>query len=200
MKQPGGTLALSHRITIKDSEGRVKEQGEWERSRSFVANFLKILFTQYAQLNPGATVTRIDGVGDSIWYSNDASAMTIWLVGSLGIAGDDDCGIVLGTDNTAPTVNDYDLGTRITHGAEAGQLDFGPQSKTGAYSTGSNTDLILWRQFVNNSGGGITVEEIGVYVVHDRASDKVMIIRDAKQFTIDDGDVALVAYRFRTTV
>lgn len=72
-------------------------------------------------------------------------------------------GIVVGTSDTAFNVEQYALGALIAHGTGAGQFTYqasGFNSKAYALKVWTATSK---RVFNNNSGGDITVKEIGLY-------------------------------------
>jgi len=96
-------------------------------------------------------------------------------------------GIVVGTGTDAEDPLNYILTTRIAHGNSAGQL----------YYTASETLVQSWvtgvvtmsrsRYFNNNSGGSITVNEVGVYSTYLVCRDKLgtgVVVPDTGQLKI----------------
>lgn len=81
----------------------------------------------------------------------------------MGAAGTNLKGIVVGTDNTAVAMTNYALGTLITSGGGAGQLNYGAVSVSVSSTAGSTRSFTISRLFTNNSGGDITVQEVGLY-------------------------------------
>lgn len=78
-------------------------------------------------------------------------------------ADNDRDGLIVGTGSTPPTVTDWDLESLISHGSSAGQLDYGPTQSTLNIDTGNNKAVWTWeRVFNNNSGGDITINEVGL--------------------------------------
>ena len=78
-------------------------------------------------------------------------------------AGVDSFGLVVGTGSDPENFDDHALGAKIASGNLAGQLAY---SVTDApvVSTVGTTKRIQWiRYFNNNSGGAITVNEVGMY-------------------------------------
>jgi len=124
-------------------------------------------------------------------------------------AGDQNKGIMVGTGTTAPTIDDYQLGTRITHGTAAGQLQHGGVAFGLPASDPTTSQFTITRDFANASGGSITVNEIGLYV---RASavdygggygDRYfMVIRDviAGGLAVPNGQTLTVNYREQAVV
>jgi hypothetical protein len=74
-----------------------------------------------------------------------------------------DMGIVIGTSNTAVTPADNKLVTQINHGGAATQMLYGGCEVYGLTFVNPNGSMIIRRFFENVSGGGITVEEVGIY-------------------------------------
>jgi hypothetical protein len=72
-------------------------------------------------------------------------------------------GVVVGTGNTAVTINDHALQTQIAHGSGAGQLVHGAVQFDGIVTTGLTAYVDAKRTFTNSSGGSITINEIAVY-------------------------------------
>ncbi len=71
-------------------------------------------------------------------------------------------GLVVGTDNTASTFLDTQLGAIVGHGTGAGQLEYGLQTTSRDKVNGIVTAAVE-RLYTNNSGAEITVREIGIY-------------------------------------
>jgi len=76
-------------------------------------------------------------------------------------------GIVVGTGDTAFSVEQYALASLIAHGNAASQFAYQPMATPSvAYNAGTK----VWkashtRIFNNNSGGSITVKEVGLYAL-----------------------------------
>ena len=79
-------------------------------------------------------------------------------------ASDDTHGILVGTSTTAPTENDFDLNAQIADGAGAGQLEHQVMIFPVLVNIAGGRRVVCSRQFDNDSGGLITVEEIGMVV------------------------------------
>jgi hypothetical protein len=72
-------------------------------------------------------------------------------------------GIVVGSGVTALSTADYALATKIDHGRGAGQILHGGTEVFGLTFTNPNGQFTIQRYFTNNSGGAITINEIGIY-------------------------------------
>lgn len=75
-------------------------------------------------------------------------------------------GILVGTGDTAFSVDQYALATQIAHGNAASQLYYQNMAASApAYTAGTKTwETTHSRVFNNNSGGSITVKEVGIQV------------------------------------
>lgn len=171
-------------------DGRLLERRE-QPSRSFLVQFIELLYVASAQIQDGAPyiMTDIDGnpqdidgrtdpfgglrrsksnirlgspPGDSGVYCH--SGGQTWLVGPNTIVGDE-IGIQVGTGVGVVTPTDTAMGTRIAHGRGGGELEYGGCELVGIAFANPNGEFTIRRYFTNNSGGGITVEEVGLYTV-----------------------------------
>jgi hypothetical protein len=81
-------------------------------------------------------------------------------------ASEDTYGIIVGTSDTAFSGTATDLTSKISHGTGSGELEYGafPDSVVTVEPsiTGNKTQMKLGRRFENNSGGSITIKEIGI--------------------------------------
>lgn len=74
-------------------------------------------------------------------------------------------GIVVGSGTNAPAMTDYKLQTQILHGSAAGLLYHQACSINPVTVAGANAYFPIQRNFNNNSGADITVQEVGLYVM-----------------------------------
>ncbi len=122
-------------------------------------------------------------------------------------AGDNTHGIQVGTSNVAPTSTDNALGALIASGAAAGELDYQVQLWPGTASTAliaiaGGVRIVGSRQVDNNSGGLITVEEIGI-AVRQRTTTGIfffLILRDLITSAIADGTSRVFTYNLEYLV
>lgn len=145
-----------------------------QRSHSWTRNAYNHMFCQLAAKQATdaglfeAGKLSIKDIGASIRATNiieikDAACDSVD-AGYRGVASTDTHGIVVGTGTGAESFEDYVLGTLIASGNGAGELAYGEQEAHDvSYVSGTktlSTDLV--RYFNNNSGGSITVNEIGL--------------------------------------
>ena len=132
-----------------------------------VLQFLQVVSCIQTWRTESPTINNTDGNPDSItgtvnWEDSNYPCDV------FGDETDINKGIVLGSDDTAVTNNDYDLGTPIEHGTGAGQLYYtGHKASELKEEEGGTPEVIQYSQwtfhryFINMSGGSITVKEIG---------------------------------------
>ncbi len=73
-------------------------------------------------------------------------------------------GIVVGSGVNAESFEDYTLQTQIAHGTGAGQLSYAQgEAPAKSYDAGTKTYSCVWTRYLNNnSGGDVTVNEVGL--------------------------------------
>jgi hypothetical protein len=72
-------------------------------------------------------------------------------------------GIRAGTGTTPQTISDYAIQTPIAEGSGAGQLNHGAVTFGNPAADTSTSQFTITRNLANNSGGSITVSELGLY-------------------------------------
>jgi hypothetical protein len=156
-----GELGCMLDWSIKDSTGKVIEKHS-KKSESFVRQFLELLWIQAAGI-PEVTgfASGIRDIGNTLRTGIHQSGYNFACNGG---AGEVNFGIIVGTDNTAPTINDYVLGTPIAHGVGAGQLQYSAVTFAVPVADATTTQFTITRDFANGSGGPITVQEVALYV------------------------------------
>lgn len=145
--------------------GTVKIGNKIIPMRSPVSNFMYLLYgflglTSNANIVDTGNVVRNAGA----YYS---AGNYRWWLGSQGPGpgyGIDTWGIQVGSNATAVALTDYKLNTPITHGTGGGQLKYSGQSIVAQLSSGSNRFFRVQRYFTNDSGGDVTIREVGIVV------------------------------------
>lgn len=161
-----------------------------------VENFMKWLYTAMF-LDGSESLAMIDITGTSraiTWASTTRCQVD-------GPAGNTNYGIVAGTGTNAVTMTDYALQTLIAHGTGAGQLSYGAVTFTGPTTSGKTRYFEFQRALTNNSGGTITVNEIGVYVYPTSTAYYYMYLRDVlgSGVVVNNGQVLTIKYRVSVT-
>jgi len=159
------------------------------RSRSFVANFINALYT----LLSGQSVTNVNTGGST--YSTSTGSQ----IGVTASSNDDSYGIQIGTGTTAPAITDFSLTQLIPNGTSAGQMQYGAVTvMSPVINTTNNTGYItVTRAFTNNSGGSITVSEVGLVAIY--SFNKTLIIHDLlpTPITVPNGSTLSIAYEIQ---
>jgi len=163
------------------------------RSRSFVANFINALFTNLS----GQSVTLVTTSGSTSSQSASQSGNFSLLV-SDG-SNNDSYGIQIGAGTTAPTITDYSLSQLISNGTSVGQMQYGAVTvMSPIINTTNNTGYFtVTRAFTNNSGGSITVSEVGL--VMEVFLSYFLIIHDLlpTPITVPNGSTLSIAYEIQ---
>ena len=181
-------------IIIKDSKKKVIKRRKFI-SKSFVIGFLQLLQskmfgTVLSVIDTGNTA-RTTGYADSTYMQLGAAA------------GTDVTGTVVGTGTNAVNISDYALQTKIAHGTASGQLQYGAVTFGAPTISGSDIYFTVTRNFVNNSGDSITVNEIGMYgMFYTSGTRYACLVRDvvAGGVAVADGQTLTLNYTIKITV
>ena len=186
-----------------------------QRSHSYVRSFYNLLFGLFTLSNLddntfGAGLASVKDTGGVVRFSVSSIASTQRSAGGslvsgdtigagvLANAGDDTHGILIGTDNTAESFEDFFLIAQIDDGVGGGEMSHvqsGPHSRAWNGGTKTFSDVVA-RFFNNNSGGGITVEEVVLvtYGAIAATTRKMMLSRD-----LTGGDVVADTAQYKVT-
>ena len=159
------------------------------RSRSFVANFINIMFAGFFFQSVTLVTT-----GGSTFSTSVPNPLYV-----LDSSNDDNYGIQIGTGTTAPAITDFSLKQLIPNGTSAGQMQYGAVSvMSPVINTTNNTGYVaITRAFTNNSGGNITVSEVGVVI--SPYGHNTLIIHDLlpTPITVPNGSTLSIAYEIQ---
>ncbi len=198
--EPGEVGAVLE-LTVKDKDGKITEHRVM-KSKSFVRQFLELLWIQAGQINENLLYELRD---TSNVLENVAAIVRILAANAL--AGDATFGIVVGTGAVAPTINDYALGTLIPHGIGVGppvQLQYSAVVFAVPVSDATTSQFTITRDFANGSGVAAIVNEIGLYVKGYRYDTNYyfLAIRDviAGGISVPNGQTLTVNYRIQAVV
>jgi len=103
--------------------------------------------------------------GDAGIYCAPASHFSAGVQGyyNLRLLAGNMVGLQVGTGVGAVAPGDYAMGTRVANGGAANQLEYGACELLNIVFADPNGQFTIRRYFTNNSGGGITVQETGLY-------------------------------------
>jgi len=149
-------IQVKGRVTfeIKDKNGKVIKK--WTQpSRSFTYNYALMIYGLLFQTTVG--LTDIYANTDTLYF---ASGGTVNINAGSGI---DYFGIVVGSGSrTINTSVLYQLILPITNGSGAGQLNYQAMKNEYPLNSGTQSYFKFSREFINNSGGTVTISEVGV--------------------------------------
>ena len=159
-----------------ENGGKVVEE-DLQRGHSWTRNQYNRMFgfatSASGSLNSGSNfaaghMSAKDISGNITYFANYSVGADSYLIGSNGfmaVTGISSRGIVVGTSDTAFNINDHALGALVSTGNSAGNLLYSAMLyvQNTVYNSGTKTwSCSLARVFNNNSGGSITVKEVGL--------------------------------------
>lgn len=164
-------------LEVTDKDGKVIQHLK-QRSHSWVRNAYNLLLSQMASknLDSGAgeygagylSIKDMLGVikrgtsGFSIGESSYSFESLTYLYGYISGATDDGHGILVGSDATAESFEDFELLAQIAEGTAAGQLNHMAMDYP-SKSYAALTWTITWLRYLNNnSPGNVDVNEVGL--------------------------------------
>ena len=200
-----GEMGVVLEYTVRTPEGKVTEHKRM-KSKSFVRAFLELLFVQM-QMTSYNYPYAIRNTSNAM--SNMSENYLAFSVGAAeGAAGN---GVVVGSGVGAVDIDDYKLGTQISHGNTAGLLWYGAQTY-GAPGAGALLSVFrMTRDFTNATaigsppGGNVTVNEVGVRCNSfdsGGTSRNFLIIRDviALGIVVPTGQILTINYEEQVTL
>ncbi len=191
-----GEVGATFELTVFDTKtGKITEHRPQEKSKSFVQQFLELLWIMALPVNenlmysPRDTSNALHDIPDTLQIMAANAPINI-----------DTWGIQVGTGVVAPTITDYALGTKITHGVGAGQLQYSIMAFGAPASDATTSQFTLTRNFANGSGGLVTPTEIGLVVKGTRYSTTIyyfLTIRDVigGGIAVPNGQTLTINYR-----
>lgn len=196
-------LELFYQLIVRQSSGHVLVDTGLRSAHSFTKQFALWLFNTgfwCSAFSPtamtsvaGVNVTTTSGIGDG----SSSSSRAIRTDAGASTSG---YGIQVGTGTGAESINDTALGTQISHGTSAGNLQYGAMTYGAPSTTATTTTFRLTRVFTNGSGGTVTVQEIGL-VCNGNSTNRFLLIRDLTgAVAVTNGAQLTVNYDLTTTI
>lgn len=154
---------------VRDKDGKIVRKGRI-KSQSWVGNIVGLLsaiISTWGTVGSGyyAVQTRSDIIDTS--GNARATVLATWTTtGNLGgcaPAGDTSAGILVGSSDAPVQIGQYNLQGLISHGTGANQLVYGATNVETITKNGTWYFRVV-RTFTNNSGGTVTVREMGLFV------------------------------------
>lgn len=194
-------LETYYRILKHGPGGRLVYDTGLIPSHSYVIQFLELIRAWFGITDKNATdVTGAESVLMDVTPDDSDTKGRV----DPGV-GNDTHGIVVGTNAgvTAEDNENYALDTKILHSGtgEANKLNYQAVTFIKAREVGANVDLDISRPFLNESGGTITVKEIGLICKNTTDTKYHLLLRDVvSDEDVEDGYTLTVVYTLRTTV
>ncbi|MBA7472754.1 hypothetical protein ES707_08086 [subsurface metagenome] len=155
-------------------------------AQSFVRQLIDLLARHVMQAEKMAK--DIDGVNRN--YGPWASTLSC-----KGTAGQTFLGVVIGDGDGAVTISQYALQNQLTTNIAHGTVSF-----AGPTISGASCYIDVIRTFTNNTGAGITIKEVGLYVNAYGPPVFSMIDRSLYELAIGNTEAKTLAYRITVTV
>jgi len=195
------SIVLAYRVMKRDIKRRILYDSGIVPSRSIVRQFLDCLKADISDSSSSGK----DTTGDSVTIpgSQYLSGYDKYCYGAhRANAGEhnDDYGILIGTSDVAPTNSDYAMGSQITDGSGAGQLNYGQMTFYDPLEEAGYIEITMARTFYNAGSDNVTVKEIGLAVHHEFANKNFLWIRDALDtpVTVEPAQTLTVQYIMKT--
>jgi hypothetical protein len=189
---------MKHEVYVSFFE--ITKDGKLVLRQRKKANSYVVAYNQMTECMLAGSTVSIKDVGNASRSCNGSNGSVYCSLNAL--VNDATFGIVVGSDATAVTINDYKLGTLIANGATSGLLQYGATTIVPPAVVGSYSSWFLARPFLNNSGGTITIYETGVYLKNVASTWYFCIERNIPvvPYACLTSLGFVVQYEFRTTV
>ena len=196
------TIYLGFDVRTKED---VLRQRLFQRSESFVTNFLCCLYSNASQapttLTQGHYLTSSDITTTAVTASNTLQA--IGYIRENAAAGDISQGMAVGTGNPTPAPADGALMTPILNGAAALKLVYGGEAFTQPVAVLGVITYTDARLFTNNSGNTIGINEAGAFTGNPSnfSPHTTMLLHDVTPSTVNvlNGNSATGTYTIQVT-
>lgn len=198
-------------LNVEDIDGNLIKDIPVRKSHSFTKNWSELLYSIYSQ--KVRSIYDIEGVLKTDACCKTYQATPIETATAVQYDGGVNCyapqensdlGIVVGSDATAFSIDDYALGSSITHGYNTGQLFYSKVDWLPMELESTYISTIMHRSFLNMSTSGVAVNEIGLYGQATNQTSGIatyMLLRDViATETILPDQVMNVNIEFRTVI
>jgi len=180
------SLSVTLRGEIRTPSGILLEALPEIPAKSFVQQFVDLLYPKMAQLTGAVKLT------DGTPY-NVVAAANVFRCNAA--AGDTTWGIIVGDDNTPVAIDQYNLVSQVTT-----NVVHGAHNIAVPVTEGTTRRLDIIRIFTNNTGGALTIEEVGLVVITGTSAYKHLIDRSLYSASVDNGNSISLRYRISVTV
>jgi hypothetical protein len=188
-------INVTYSLALTDKNGKVTYQSPQIQSHSYVIAMADWLFSDLGN------TTLVNGdLNVASTYVIITKTIPMNITATIGTI---TAGIILGTNQTAPSITDYKIGTLIPNSASGVSGDMYYQATTIAVpqtSSGSRSFTVT-RVINNNSGASIIVYELAVYGFDGSNSNSFCLIHDTISggFSVPNGKNLTVVYTISVT-
>jgi hypothetical protein len=201
------SLTLYYQLIKKDSKGNIIKKYKKYKARSFVRQFIEFYLVQYGFIDATQMPYTIrDTSNTTQTISMAGNFWNFWTSNTGGLSApvsNTNYGSVVGSADTAVTINDYALATKIAHGTSAGQLQYSVETFGAPTTDAAGSSWIAVRVFTNGSGNDVTIKEIGLILYNQYpATYYFLFARDvlASPVTLANGETVTLNYTFLTAI
>lgn len=188
--------------TIRNKKGLIEFE-DIARAHSFTKNFGYLILHGFDGV-ANTDYKDIGNVSRRAAYNYTSGTGNSAGINAFASAGAVNRGIVVGTSNTPFSIDQYIMGALVANGTGSGQLSYAIQNYAVPVLSGSDILLTLSRDIANNSGGTITLNEVGLYgypIYNGSDQTTVLFLRDVIDATpLETGKVLNLQYTLKTTV
>lgn len=196
-------------IIVRNKDGKVIKKYK-QKSHSPTANFIALMLpmTFYNNLGNPLTITTISGSTIN-YFPNTATAYYYEIIypNNLNNYNTYLVNIMVGSGSNSNPYNAYNLNAPISNGSGTGQLLYSsPNTPTGITISDNQAYFIVSQSLTNQSGGTITVSEVGIItsigILYDYTvsiyGGNVLVWYDklSSPISIDNGQSATIYYVF----
>jgi len=154
---PKPLLSARYRVVVRDAQGRIMRIEE-APSKSFILNFLYLWWLNF-NLNGTDSISVVNSSGQQTTVTiSEPWGWQFW----TNINASPYSGIQVGSGTSSPSASSPYLESLILSGTGSGQLVYGTNSVTSPLISSNPGTIQITNTFTNNSGGSVTVGEIGL--------------------------------------
>lgn len=168
----------------RDSNGKLISRSRKKKAKSFTKHLINKMYCEFANTTMASQTNVTDGSGT---FNGSQPLLN-------AASGDDSFGPVVGSGSTAVSISNTKLVTKIAQAT----LAHGATTFTAATTVGNSQKFTIQRTFTNNSGGTVTVNEVGLYI--SDVLGKWLIERTLSTRAIDNATTATLTYTIQVTV
>jgi hypothetical protein len=175
-------FALEIKADIFDHRGRLISSTPWTRANSLLKNFIKVL-----QLMTSQAATTITDTGNTPRnLSTHAATLAVNAGATITTHG-----IVIGSGNTAVSLEDYKLETQVTANVAHAIMVIQAEAVSASVYR-----LIISRQLTNNTGALLSIAEVGLYCTAGGTTQYFCIDRTLYAVALPSGSSVVLTYRW----